>query len=545
MAAQETAHTYELLTRVIFSDLERAIHDMASQYLHRSTQENARRIEQIMHQRKSTNPLIMDLLILNKDGDILVWTGEQATPVVRNREYFRHHVENPLSKTYVTPPQLSLVKHSKWFFSLSRAIRDEQGKLLGIGVAIIDIGALENDFSGLLDSTQQSVALLHQDGMLIFRSPRVAPSAAENIIRITNITTPLQQTHTQLIPAGLDGQRRIISLRPLQDYNLIVSGSAHFDSALGVWSKASLFSLTLWVLVAIAGLVGTLWLHRMQQQEQKTQATYRRLFDSVSDAIFLVEVNSNGDSFRYHDCNPAYAHQTGIPSASLAGLTPQELLPADIATAVHARYLSCMTQRRVIEYEEELQLPAGRRIWHTTLNPVVDTHGKVTLILGICRDITLQMEFTQKLKNITQNLPGFVYQMQRDPDGTLHFPYASEGVFRLFGVTPEQVYADANSLLGLIHADDAEWVMQESMQAAEQLQSWRATFRMRHPSGRIMWIEARDTSQRMDDGSILWTGYVNDITEHKALEDALRASESTFRTPAENVNNIGAQSADD
>ena len=147
-------------------------------------------------------------------------------------------------------------------------------------------------------------------------------------------------------------------------------------------------------------------------------------------------------------------------------------------------------------------------------------------------------DFYHKLDQLTRNLPGFVYQLQLDPNGNWTFPYASEGLVKLFGLTLEKVAADAEALLGRIHPDDYDRLMRETLQSASQLAPRVGRFRMIHPDGRLLWIEARDTAQQLPDGSILWTGYANDITEHKELEDALRTSEATFRAYVENANDI-------
>ncbi len=56
--------------------------------------------------------------------------------------------------------------------------------------------------------------------------------------------------------------------------------------------------------------------------------------------------------------------------------------------------------------------------------------------------------------------------------------------------------------------------------------------------GHIIWIEAYDTPIREADGTIVWTGYGNDITQRKSYETALNESESKFRAFVENANDI-------
>lgn len=130
--------------------------------------------------------------------------------------------------------------------------------------------------------------------------------------------------------------------------------------------------------------------------------------------------------------------------------------------------------------------------------------------------------FFEALDRITWNLPGFVYQLHLDNEGKFAFTYASESVQNMFGVTVEQVEADANTILGMIHPEDYDRVIKESMDTAEAQTPWHSRFRMVKPDGDVIWVEARDTPQRLDDGSIVWTGYVNDITRQKEMEERVR-----------------------
>lgn len=519
VAAREVAHSNEILSRNLFADLDRLIEDMASRYLSSPTPEQYWLSEQILRQRKKTNPLIMDLLILDATGEVLIWSGEGAAPDVRQRDYYRHHQTNPHSLTYVTPPQLSLVHEGKWFFSISRAIRTTDGRLQGIGVAIMSIDALEKNFSILLEGSDLSVSLIHQQGKLLLRSPKVAYTPGEDITHLANISLPIRQP-TTLKLTGLDGKPRVVSLRPLSSHPLVVTGAANLDTALASWRNGSLVGLMAWLIFGVLSYWGAQKLNRSHQREKDTQAIYQQLFENVSDAIFLlaVEWTDNDYRFRYLNSNPAHAKGTGLATDRLSGRQPAEVLPPETAAAVSARYTSCIEQRSPQVYEEELLLPAGKRTWMTILNPVFDDQGRVSRILGVTRDITQQSEFTRHLKDLTRNLPGFVYQLQMEADGSMHYAYASEGISRLFGVSAEQVMADARILLDMIHPEDYQRIIDESIASATQGKDWHGIFRMIHPDGGLRWIEARDTPQQLDNGAIRWTGYVNDITERKQIE---------------------------
>ena len=71
------------------------------------------------------------------------------------------------------------------------------------------------------------------------------------------------------------------------------------------------------------------------------------------------------------------------------------------------------------------------------------------------------------LRAVSPYLPGFIYQLCLSPDGQFHYSYTSPRVENLFGVTQQQVAEDASLLLKMIHPDDYQRVINESIESAE------------------------------------------------------------------------------
>jgi diguanylate cyclase (GGDEF)-like protein/PAS domain S-box-containing protein len=147
-------------------------------------------------------------------------------------------------------------------------------------------------------------------------------------------------------------------------------------------------------------------------------------------------------------------------------------------------------------------------------------------------------ELLNHLRAVSPYLPGFIYQLCLTPDGKFQYTYTSPQLEALFGVTQQQVAEDAGVLLTMIHPGDYQRVINESIQCVETLSAWHSEFRMILKDGHIIWIEAYDTPIREADGTIVWTGYGNDITQRKSYETALNESESKFRAFVENANDI-------
>jgi len=82
-----------------------------------------------------------------------------------------------------------------------------------------------------------------------------------------------------------------------------------------------------------------------------------------------------------------------------------------------------------------------------------DEKGCVTYLDGFILDVTEEKSLKQQLLKLTSQLPGVVYQYQQWPDGRAAFPYASDNIENVYGVSPEQVKQDASDVINKIYPD--------------------------------------------------------------------------------------------
>jgi diguanylate cyclase (GGDEF)-like protein/PAS domain S-box-containing protein len=127
-------------------------------------------------------------------------------------------------------------------------------------------------------------------------------------------------------------------------------------------------------------------------------------------------------------------------------------------------------------------------------------------------------EGDRRLHQFSEQLPGVLYQFRMLPDGSSHYPYASEGALKMFGVSPEALMDSPQNLLDRLHPDDVEPYQARIRRSAETLQGWAGDYRVILPDGSIHWREGTASPQRLADGSILWHGFAADIDARKAAE---------------------------
>ncbi|MBF0332285.1 MAG: PocR ligand-binding domain-containing protein [Alphaproteobacteria bacterium] len=137
-------------------------------------------------------------------------------------------------------------------------------------------------------------------------------------------------------------------------------------------------------------------------------------------------------------------------------------------------------------------------------------------------------ESHDRLRRITTRVPGIVFQFRRDREGGYAMPFASDATRDFFGVEPEALRDDAAKAFEAVHPDDLPDLLASIERSAAGLDLWHQEFRLASPAG-IRWVLGDAVPQVEADGSILWHGFITDVSERRRSEDLLRISEERFR----------------
>ncbi len=171
-----------------------------------------------------------------------------------------------------------------------------------------------------------------------------------------------------------------------------------------------------------------------------------------------------------------------------------------------------------------------------------DAHGRPLRVSGTNSDLTerkqieaSRVEALQLLQKITNRIPGMVYQFRLHEDGTSCIPFASEGIHDMYHLSPEDVHDDASALLARSHPDDQAGVMASMRKSAENMTPWRHEYRVTCGNGTIRWLFANAIPEHDADGSILWYGFVTDITKRKANDEQLRKLSQAVEQSPESI----------
>ena len=164
------------------------------------------------------------------------------------------------------------------------------------------------------------------------------------------------------------------------------------------------------------------------------------------------------------------------------------------------------------------------------------------------REAAAQRELAQRarddalnrLKRIASRVPGVLFEFRLRPDGSASFPYASDAILAMYGnrISPEDIKNDASDLFELIYAEDLPGLLASIRDSANQLALWQYEYRISLQDGVIRWLHGSSIPEQEADGSILWHGFISDITERKFAESAMNELNRDFVSFLENTSDF-------
>ena len=136
---------------------------------------------------------------------------------------------------------------------------------------------------------------------------------------------------------------------------------------------------------------------------------------------------------------------------------------------------------------------------------------------------------------LTEHLPVALYQVLKQPDGTLSFTYVSSAISELFELSPEEILADNTAISKRYHPDDSKRVIDSVVEPIENMPIWDCQFRVILPKKGLRWIRAVAHREKLDNGCVLSNGYMEDITEQKKANDWIKYLSTALMNISESV----------
>lgn len=256
---------------------------------------------------------------------------------------------------------------------------------------------------------------------------------------------------------------------------------------------------------------------------RESEARFHALFEQTAVGSVIVDLETQ----RVVDCNQVAAEMLGYTRAEFLTLSVAEIEalhgPAEIAQGK-----AVLAHTKKVQFETVYRKKTGELRDVMVVATNIQIQGR-DYGYGSIVDITekkqaeadLQQE-RERLENIAAASPIVICSFRVSPARKHAYPYVSPAFYDLYGITPQDLMDDPRITDQRVHPDDLPALVNTLLLSARALSRWHHTWRVKHPDKGEIWVEGYATPLREADGSTIWHGILNEVTERVRAENALR-----------------------
>ncbi len=272
---------------------------------------------------------------------------------------------------------------------------------------------------------------------------------------------------------------------------------------------------------------------KAEKELRKSEELQTRLVNAIPDVVVRTDLNGN-----ILFVNDNTLEMGGYSREEMLGQNLLKFIaPEDHEDAI--KNLQLMKERKLAPREYHLIAKDGRKILFE-INGDVLRHedGSPFAIVHVCRDITerkrtekILRDKDERLRGITENLPGVIFQFYAKENGEYGISYISQPlddfakiIPHIDTANPDNVFAE---FLMRIQEDDRARFLTSIKTAVETFSRWSFEGRVAIQSGKIIWFQGLSVPTRLGD-QIVFDGILLNISERKLAEESSQKSEEKF-----------------
>jgi PAS domain S-box-containing protein len=178
--------------------------------------------------------------------------------------------------------------------------------------------------------------------------------------------------------------------------------------------------------------------------------------------------------------------------------------------------------------------------------PINDSGKSIVGVVLVFRDVTEAYareqeirESAARLKNITANVPGVVFQFHATPDHVYSVGFVNSKAVDMLGLdVPQERFMKA--FVSGIPEEDRDRYLASIRSAVDEVKTWQYEGRFIKPTGEHLWFSGSAIPQSREDG-ILFNGVLVDITDRRKMEEALWLTQSCLDKASIGIFRIGSE----
>ncbi|MCP4070565.1 MAG: diguanylate cyclase [Hyphomicrobiales bacterium] len=266
-----------------------------------------------------------------------------------------------------------------------------------------------------------------------------------------------------------------------------------------------------------------LWVlrYRVLYRNSKEEADqYSKSLEELNEGFYRAEING-----KLVYANPAMAKLVGLDDCD-------ELFSSGDETA-NTWYVEPGRKKLFVEILKKngfvrdfisqiRHIKTGKIIWISENAHLVGkvSEGEAAHYEGLMHNISDAVQrgkLEDRIEKLSDNLPGGLFQLQVNRNGSFSVPFTSRGFHDLTGLSKADL-ATPKIFLNRIHAEFRDRCAQTLSVSLETMESWTVDFKITKSDGVDCWVGVTATPERLNNGTIFLHGHISDISQRKEAE---------------------------
>ena len=194
-------------------------------------------LHKFLRSRADRLPQVNNFALVGADGVRVNYSTGWPAPAgdMSDREYTRHFATQDDPDLFVSEPVVSRAT-GVWTLYLVRRVNGPGGAFLGMVLGSVPLTALSEPYRSIKLPRSESFLLLRRDGTLVVRHPNFSNRIGMKLAANPAWYALVAQGGGHYEPvSSLDGTKRLVAVRPLRDYPLVVNVGLSKAAALAHW----------------------------------------------------------------------------------------------------------------------------------------------------------------------------------------------------------------------------------------------------------------------------------------------------------------------